>query len=553
MRARRLLLGLVAGACVAAGAPCRHRRRPSAPAELRAAVRRRRRRPGADQRQWVDLRRAGHGPVDLRGPDPRPRRQLHAVGLAPGPVAVPRPVDRLRRHRGRVLVARHRQRRRRGPRLPVRARRRRGGGDHVQRAGRRRAARRLPAPVALDRGQDLHGLHHPLVRPADHQRPRRPDRAARPADHGRLPVEPVGHDRALLRLRPEHRARRSSPSGSPATACRPSTRIIELPPDFAPNTNGQGTSDQIASFVARTPWTIGYDEFGYAKVYGNDVAWIQNAVGRLGQALRRQHHRRPRVGHAAPRPQPGPAQRVRQPEPAAPTRSRRTATWSPSARAAGTGRPARATTPTPASPRRSTTSCATSPARARSRWPTSATRPLPPQLSQFVADAIGRMWGRAPETLTIDNCANPRFDPGYLLPGGEAPPAAARPARRRQPGPRPLDRRQRERQPGRPPTVARRTAAAESAGAGRDRGGRGGRRRVRATGGTSTRWRSTARAWPASAGGRCWSCCSCCCCRSSAGRSTASRNGSASSDSELAAAAVTTGSPPPPEVEPPPG
>jgi phosphate transport system substrate-binding protein len=48
--------------------------------------------------------------------------------------------------------------------------------------------------------------------------------------------------------------------------------------------------------------------------------------------------------------------------------------------------------------------------------------PLPPQLSQFIADAVGRMWGRAPETLTRENCANPRFDPNYLLPGGEQPP-----------------------------------------------------------------------------------------------------------------------------------
>ena len=48
--------------------------------------------------------------------------------------------------------------------------------------------------------------------------------------------------------------------------------------------------------------------------------------------------------------------------------------------------------------------------------------PLPPQLSQFIADAIGRMWGRGAETLTLQNCANPRFDPNYLLPGGEQPP-----------------------------------------------------------------------------------------------------------------------------------
>ncbi len=49
--------------------------------------------------------------------------------------------------------------------------------------------------------------------------------------------------------------------------------------------------------------------------------------------------------------------------------------------------------------------------------------PLPPQLSQYVADAIGRMNGTRAERLTRGNCANPRFDPGYLLPGGETPPA----------------------------------------------------------------------------------------------------------------------------------
>ena len=28
-----------------------------------------------------------------------------------------------------------------------------------------------------------------------------------------------------------------------------------------------------------TGWTIGYDEFGYAKVYNDNVAWVQNASG----------------------------------------------------------------------------------------------------------------------------------------------------------------------------------------------------------------------------------------------------------------------------------
>ena len=30
-------------------------------------------------------------------------------------------------------------------------------------------------------------------------------------------------------------------------------------------------------------WSIGYDEFGYAKVYHDDVAWIENASGQWVQ------------------------------------------------------------------------------------------------------------------------------------------------------------------------------------------------------------------------------------------------------------------------------
>jgi phosphate transport system substrate-binding protein len=37
--------------------------------------------------------------------------------------------------------------------------------------------------------------------------------------------------------------------------------------------------------------------------------------------------------------------------------------------------------------------------------------PLPPNLSQVVADAIGRMAGRLPEHLTAATCANPTFSP----------------------------------------------------------------------------------------------------------------------------------------------
>jgi len=198
-------------------------------------------------------------------------------------------------------------------------------------------------------------------------------------------------------------------------------RIIELPGNFAPRTNGQGSSDQIASFVARTPWSIGYDEFGYAQVYGNDVAWIQNAAGLWVK-----------------------------PYAANITAALETATLRPDL--SQDLRNVYASQNPGAYPISAysymVTQCAPASDRptCKGNYPNTGVSetldafmryvacegqiqmadigyaPLPPQLSQFVADAIGRMLGRAPETLTRANCANPRFDPNYLFPGGEQPP-----------------------------------------------------------------------------------------------------------------------------------
>ena len=59
------------------------------------------------------------------------------------------------------------------------------------------------------------------------------------------------------------------------------TRIIQLDssPDFVPKSQAFSGSDQIAQFIAggAGQWSIGYDEFGYAKTYNVPAAWIQNA------------------------------------------------------------------------------------------------------------------------------------------------------------------------------------------------------------------------------------------------------------------------------------
>jgi phosphate transport system substrate-binding protein len=60
-------------------------------------------------------------------------------------------------------------------------------------------------------------------------------------------------------------------------------RIIQLDgtPNFAPKTIAFGGSDQVVQYIAsgQGQWSIGYDEFGYSKLYNADTAWVQNASG----------------------------------------------------------------------------------------------------------------------------------------------------------------------------------------------------------------------------------------------------------------------------------
>lgn len=64
----------------------------------------------------------------------------------------------------------------------------------------------------------------------------------------------------------------------------PDGRIIELDsaPSFAPTTQALSGSEQIAQFTAsgQGRWSIAYDEFSYAKTYGANSAWIDNAAGK---------------------------------------------------------------------------------------------------------------------------------------------------------------------------------------------------------------------------------------------------------------------------------
>ena len=63
-------------------------------------------------------------------------------------------------------------------------------------------------------------------------------------------------------------------SASSTPACRPGS---------CPRASGLQGSDQMAQHVARTPWSITYDEFAYAKKYNVNTAWIENARGEFVQ------------------------------------------------------------------------------------------------------------------------------------------------------------------------------------------------------------------------------------------------------------------------------
>jgi phosphate transport system substrate-binding protein len=206
------------------------------------------------------------------------------------------------------------------------------------------------------------------------------------------------------------------------------TRIIDLSGDqnFAPSTNAQASSDAIASYVARTPWSIGYDEFGYAQVYGNDVAWIQNAAGawvkpyaaNITAALETAYLRPDlsqdlRNVYASPNPGAYPISAY---------------SYMVTQCAAAGDRPTcKGNYPNTGVAETLDAFMRYVACEGQIQMADIGYAPLPPQLSQFIADAVGRMWGRGAETLTRENCANPRFDPNYLPPGGEQPPPLPEP------------------------------------------------------------------------------------------------------------------------------
>jgi phosphate transport system substrate-binding protein len=186
--------------------------------------------------------------------------------------------------------------------------------------------------------------------------------------------------------------------------------------------NDLGGSDQQAEAIAAGTglWSIGYDEFGYAFVYHDDVAWIENASGNWTQPYAKNIAAALKSAVLAP------------------TTSQTLAGVYAS------------TTPT-AYPMSAYSyilyQCATTPTRptckgqyssqgvintmskfmryiactGQVKMATIGYSPLPADLSQFLANAIGYMTNSAPETLTASDCDNPQFK-GNLGVGATPPP-----------------------------------------------------------------------------------------------------------------------------------
>ncbi len=200
-------------------------------------------------------------------------------------------------------------------------------------------------------------------------------------------------------------------------------RIIALDssPNFAPKTLALNGSDQIAQYLGSPDgkWSIGYDEFGYAKTYNVPAAWIQNESGNWVLPY---------------------AQNI--------SSALEGATLRPdlSQELSGVYKSGKADAYPISAYSYLVTQCANAGDRptckgqyANPGFTETMTKwmryiacdgqvnmarigysPLPPNLSQEIANSIGRMSGTAPEQLNAGNCANPRFK-GSLGEGSSSP------------------------------------------------------------------------------------------------------------------------------------
>jgi phosphate transport system substrate-binding protein len=212
-----------------------------------------------------------------------------------------------------------------------------------------------------------------------------------------------------------------------------SSRILEVDNASSPaNMACQSGSDTEANYIASNRWTIGYDEFGYAKVYNDNVAWVQNASGNWVQPFAVNISAALASAQLSPDTSQDLSAVYTSTNPlaypisaysyilvqCAPTSSRPTCTSAyPNQGIAST-----------MAQFMDYVACAGQIHMAEIGY-----APLPPELSQFLSNAVGWMMGQPAQQLSASNCSNPTFSgslgagasPPPLPPIGKAPGAAA--------------------------------------------------------------------------------------------------------------------------------
>jgi phosphate transport system substrate-binding protein len=201
-------------------------------------------------------------------------------------------------------------------------------------------------------------------------------------------------------------------------------RIIQLDssPGFVPKSQAFQGSDQIAQYIGSGQglWSIGYDEFGYAKTYDVPAAWVENAAGE--SVLPYAENISAALETATLRPD------LSQ-ELSGVYNSTNPIAYPISAYSyivTQCERSADRPTCQGAYPNSGITETLTKWLRyiaceGQVNMARIGYSPLPPNLSQEVANSIARLNGSAPEQLSQANCANPRFGGSVGDEGGGPP------------------------------------------------------------------------------------------------------------------------------------
>jgi len=201
-------------------------------------------------------------------------------------------------------------------------------------------------------------------------------------------------------------------------------RIVQLDssPGFAPKTLALNGSDQIAQFLASSSgkWAIAYDEFGYALTYGATAAWVQNQSGNFVQPYAQNISSALEGATLRPDLSQELSGVYNNANPDAYPISAYSYIVTQCTNSAGDRPTCKGAYANPGVSETFTKwlryiACDGQVNMARIGY-----SPLPANLSQEIANSIGRLQGTPPEQLNVGNCANPRFA-GSLGQGSGSP------------------------------------------------------------------------------------------------------------------------------------